>query len=83
MWFQAEYANELCRKRIAAATRQRLLANCDRRPTLYRQAARSLGRALLHLGAWLLRSSHLDAPAPHTSRSIARSTGTSQNFRAE
>ena len=59
MWnnieMHAEYVRALRREHLAAAERDRLILACGRPLGLSRLAARPLGRALSHLGAWLLR----------------------------
>jgi hypothetical protein len=78
MWnnieMHAEYAREQRREQLAAAERDRLILACVRPLALSRLAARPLGRALTHLGAWLLRYGKDErATALHAYRAPARS----------
>jgi hypothetical protein len=50
-----QYAYERRRDELASAERERRVAACREALPLARRAARPLGRALFHAGAWLLR----------------------------
>jgi hypothetical protein len=56
-------AQEQHRDRIAAAERRRMVAACQPALAVSRLAARPLGRALMRLGATLLRYGRVEAPA--------------------
>jgi hypothetical protein len=56
-------AQEQHRDRIAAAEQHRLAAACRPRLAVARRAARPIGRALVRLGATLLRYGRAEAPA--------------------
>jgi len=68
----AQFARERRRDFLAAAERARMAAACSRPLPLARRAARPLGRALLGLGAWLLRYGK-DESATHAYRPTTRS----------
>jgi hypothetical protein len=59
----SKFAQEQHRDRIAAAEQHRLAAACRPRLAVSRRAARPIGRALMHLGATLLRYGRVEAPA--------------------
>jgi len=70
----ANYAREQHRENLAAAERDRLALSCRRPLSLSRRIARPLGRALFHLGVWLLRYSKDERPiALRAYRASARS----------
>jgi hypothetical protein len=56
-------AKEQHKDRIAAAEQHRLISACRPRLAVSRRAARPLGRALIRLGATLLRYGREDSPA--------------------
>jgi hypothetical protein len=56
-------AQEQHRDRIAAAEQRRLVAACRPQLAVSRRAARPIGRALVRLGATLLRYGRVEAPA--------------------
>ena len=56
-------AQEQHRDRIAAAEQHRLVAACRPHLAVARRAARPLGRALVRLGATLLRYGRVESPA--------------------
>ena len=56
-------AAEQHRDRIAAAEQHRLVRACAPRLAVARRAARPIGRALVRLGATLLRYGRVESPA--------------------
>jgi hypothetical protein len=56
-------AKEQFQDRIAAAEQHRLAVACRPRLAVARRAARPLGRALMRLGATLLRYGRVESPA--------------------
>ena len=56
-------AKEQLQDRIAAAEQHRLAAACAPRLAVSRRAARPIGRALMRLGATLLRYGRVESPA--------------------
>jgi hypothetical protein len=71
-----EVVRQQQRDRQAEAERRRLLNRCRARPALTRRAAAPLGRALIYVGARLLRygrTGEIGATAPY--RAPSRSIG--------